>query len=65
MKLFPFGSHNNDEVLGDVEMLYEVDENGNVLPVITYADGDELLHTDECPQCSDPTCPCHAGEKGR
>jgi hypothetical protein len=46
----------------DAELLYEVDDNGKVLPVIFYEEGDAFIHTPENPYCGDPTCPCSAGE---
>src|SRR5213078_2297161 len=52
----------SEDIPEDAELLYEVDENGNVLPVIPYGDGDEFVHTDEHPNCDDPTCPCNQGE---
>ena len=43
-----------------VEQLYIVTEAAQVIPVIRYEDGDELIHTDEHPNCEDDTCPCNA-----
>jgi hypothetical protein len=48
-----------EEIPEDAEELYEVDENGNVVPVIRYED--DLIHTDEHPNCDDPDCPCNQG----
>src|SRR5260221_682276 len=31
--------------------------------VIQYEEGDELVHTDEHPECDDPDCPCHWGAR--
>ncbi len=39
--------------------LYDVGNSGNVVPVIFYEEGDELVHTDEHPRCDDPTCFCN------
>ena len=40
--------------------LYTVTATAQVIPIIRYEEGDELIHTDEHPQCSDDTCPCNA-----
>ena len=50
------------ELPEDAELLYEVDEDGNVIPVIGYEEGDAFVHTAENPTCDDPTCPCNAGQ---
>jgi hypothetical protein len=35
-----------------------VNDEGKVIPVIRYEEGDDLIHTDEHPHCTDPACPC-------
>ena len=45
--------------LTQVTQLYVVDAT-QVIPFIPYEDGDELIHTDEHPNCGDDTCPCNA-----
>ena len=50
-----------EEIPEDAELLYEVDENGNVLPVIPCED--EFIHTEDHPICDDPTCFCHLEEE--
>jgi hypothetical protein len=47
----------------DLQHLYSVNDEAEVIPVIGYEEEDELIHTDEHPQCTDPTCPCHTGEE--
>lgn len=45
----------------DLQLLYIINDESNVLPVIEYEEGDELIHTDEDPNCPDFTCPCNTG----
>jgi hypothetical protein len=47
----------------NLEHLYSVNDKAEVIPVIPYEEGDELIHTDEHPQCTDPTCFCHLEEE--
>jgi hypothetical protein len=47
----------------NLEHLYSVNDEGIVLPIIPYEEGDDLIHTDEHPQCTDPTCPCQPEEE--
>jgi hypothetical protein len=41
-------------------MLKELNAEDFVFVVVML---DEMLHTDEHPTCSDPTCPCHEDEE--
>jgi hypothetical protein len=47
----------------NLEHLYSVNDKAEVIPVIPYEEGDDLIHTDEHPQCTDPTCPCQPEEE--
>jgi hypothetical protein len=40
--------------------LFNVDESGQVIPIIRYEEGDELVHGEGHEHCDDPTCPCNA-----
>jgi hypothetical protein len=44
----------------DNQHLFNVDEDGQVIPVILYEEGDELIHGDGHEHCDDSTCPCNA-----
>jgi hypothetical protein len=45
-----------------LRLLYTVDEESDVVPVIPYEDGDELIHSAEHPNCGIPGCPCGDGD---
>jgi hypothetical protein len=42
----------------DSRLLYTVNDESKVIPVIEYEEGDELIHSVEKPYCGDTTCPC-------
>jgi len=41
-----------------LQHLYDVNDDGEVVPVIGYEEGDDLIHSVEHLFCNDPTCPC-------
>ncbi len=41
-----------------VQHLYNVSEEGEVVPIIEYEEGDDLIHTPENPFCNEEGCPC-------
>ena len=42
----------------DLRLLYNVNDESEVIPVIQYEEGDELIHTVEDPFCDEEGCPC-------
>lgn len=42
----------------NLQHLYNVNEESEVIPVIAYAGGDEIIHTPEYPYCGEQGCPC-------
>lgn len=45
-----------------LQHIYSVTDESDVIPIIPYEDGDELIHSVEHPNCPDPNCPCNTGE---
>lgn len=41
-----------------LKQLYTVNDESEVIPVIAYEEGDEIIHTAENPHCGKPGCPC-------
>jgi hypothetical protein len=46
------------EIPEDAEELFEVADDGSVIPVIRYEGEDEPIHSVEYPYCGDPSCIC-------
>lgn len=42
----------------DLQHLCNVNDDGEIVPIIGYEEGDDLIHRVEHPFCDDPTCPC-------
>lgn len=42
----------------NLQHLYNVTDENEVIPVIAYAEEDEIIHTAENPFCGQEGCPC-------